>query len=150
MHTATELSTLMPLGPDAPEGVLGTSNYHFYYPDTPENKEFVKEFQNAYGRYPKVGALYGYIAATFIAKAYEKAGKTDTEKFIDALEGMSVDSPVGKLTVRAYDHQVMFPMFMGATKKSPDYDFLIATDIVTIPGEEVMPAIEDIKKAREK
>ncbi|GEM_PF-3049852 len=59
-----------------------------------ENKKFVKEFQNAFGNYPKVGALYGYIAATFIAKAYEKAGKTDTEKFIDALEGMSVDSPV--------------------------------------------------------
>ena len=52
--------------------------------------------------------MYGYIAATFIAKAYEKASRTDIGKFIDALEGMSVDSPVGKLTVRAYDHQVMF------------------------------------------
>lgn len=148
MHTATELSTLMPLGLDAPEGVIGTSNYHFYYPDTPENQAFVKEFKDAYGRYPKVGAMYGYITATFIAKAYEKAGAVDTEKFIDAIEGMSVDSPVGKLTLRAYDHQVMFPMYMGVTKKAEGYDFLIAEDIVTLPGEEVMPSIEDIKKAR--
>lgn len=149
MHTATELSTLQPLGLDAPEGVIGTSNYFFYYPDTPENKEFVKEFKAAFGREPKVGALYGYITAAFIAKAYEKAGAIDTEKFIDALEGLSVDSPIGKLTMRAFDHQVMLPMYMGVTKKVEGYDFLIASDIVTISGEELMPTEEEIKKARE-
>lgn len=148
MHTATELSTLMPLGADAPEGVIGTSNYHFYYPATPENQAFVKEFKDAYGRYPKVGALYGYVTAKFIMKAFEKAGKVNTEKFIDAIEGMSVDSPVGSLTLRAYDHQVMFPMFMGISKKVPEYDFLIASDIVEITGEEVMPTIDEIKKVR--
>ena len=148
MHTATELSTLMPLGLEAPEGVLGTSNYFFFYPKTPANDAFVAEFKNAYGRYPKVGALYGYITAHFIAAAYQKAGRIDTEKFIDALEGMTIDSPVGPLTVRAFDHQVMFPMFMGVTKKVPGYDFLMADKIVTIPGKDVMPTIEEIKKAR--
>jgi branched-chain amino acid transport system substrate-binding protein len=148
MHTATELSTLIPLGQDAPEGVLGTSNYFFYYPDSAENRAFVTDFQAAYGRYPKVGALYGYITAHFIAKAYEKAGKIDTEKMIDAIEGMTIDSPVGPLTLRAFDHQVMFPMYMGVTKKSPQYDFLIADQIVTVPGSDVMPSIEEIKKAR--
>ncbi|MBU1398913.1 MAG: amino acid ABC transporter substrate-binding protein, partial [Proteobacteria bacterium] len=89
-----------------------------------------------------------YITANFIAKAYEKAGEINTEKFINALEGMSIGSPIGELTVRAFDHQVMFPMFMGTTKKVEGYDYLIATDIVTIPGKDVMPSIEDIKKAR--
>ena len=42
----------------------------------------------------------------------------------------------------------MLPMFMGVTTKVPGYDFLIATDIVTIPAEEVMPSIEEIKKER--
>lgn len=148
MHTATELSTLIPLGENAPEGVIGTSNYFFYYPETQENKQFVQEFKRAYKREPKVGALYGFVTANFIINAYKIAGSTDTEKFIDAIEGMSIESPVGKLTLRAYDHQVMFPMYMGVTKKSPDYDFLVATDIVTIPGEEVMPSIDEIKKAR--
>jgi branched-chain amino acid transport system substrate-binding protein len=148
MHTATELSTLMPLGLDAPEGVLGTSNYFFYYPDSDENKAFVTDFQAAYGRYPKVGALYGYITAQFIAKAFEKAGKVDIEKMIDAIEDMTIDSPVGPLTLRAFDHQVMFPMYMGVTKKSPKYDFLSADQIVTVPGSDVMPTIEEIKKAR--
>ncbi len=148
MHTATELSTLKPLGLDAPEGVIGTSNYFFYYPETPENKSFVKEFQEAYGRYPAVGAVYGYMAASFYEKAFKKAGEVDTEKFIDAIEGMSVDTPVGEVTMRAYDHQATLPMFMGVTKKVEGYDFLIATDIVTISGEDAMPPIEDIKKAR--
>jgi branched-chain amino acid transport system substrate-binding protein len=148
IHTATELSTLAPLGLDAPEKVIGTSNYHFYYPDTPKNKAFAKAFKDAYGREPKVGALYGYLAAQFITKALEKAGKMDREKFIDTLSGLKVDSPIGEIEMRAFDHQAMLPMYMGVTKKVTEYPFLIATDIVTIPGKDVMPGIEEIKKAR--
>jgi len=150
MHTATELSTLRPLGPDAPEGVIGTANYYFYYPDTPEQKAFVDEFRKAYDRYPSFGSLVGWFTAQFIAKAYEKAGKVDPQKFAEALPGISIDSPIGKLTMRAGDNQVMLPMFMGVTKKVPGYDFLIATDITTIPAEELMPSLDEIKKAREK
>lgn len=150
IHTATEHSTLAPLGLDAPEKVLGTSNYYFYYPDTPKNKAFAKAFKDAYGREPKVGALYGYLAGQFITKALAKAGKMDREKFINALEGMKVDSPIGEIEMRAFDHQAMLPMFMGVTKKVPEYPFLIASDIVTIPAKDLMPSIEEIKKAREK
>ena len=148
MHTATELATLKPLGLEGPENVIGTSNYFFYYPETDANKSFVKKFETAYSRKPAVGAVYGLLAAKFIFGAYKKAGKVDTEKLIDNVEGMWVDSPVGKVTMRAYDHQAMLPMFMGVTKKAAGYDFLIATDIVTIPGKDVMPSIEEIKKAR--
>lgn len=148
IHTATEHSTIAPLGLDAPEKVIGTSNYHFYYPDTPKNKAFAKAFKGAYGREPKVGALYGYLAAQFISKALEKAGKMDREKFIDALSGLKVDSPIGEIEMRSFDHQAMLPMYMGVTKKVPEYPFLIASDIVAIPGKDVMPSIEEIKKAR--
>jgi len=148
VHTATEHSTLAPLGTEAPEKVIGTSNYHFYFPDTPKNKAFAKAFREAYGREPKVGALYGYLAAQFIAKALEKAGQMDRERFIDALEKMKVDSPVGEVEMRGYDHQAMLPMFMGVTKKVPEYPFLIGSDIFTIPAKEAMPSVEEIKKAR--
>jgi branched-chain amino acid transport system substrate-binding protein len=149
MHTATELSTLRPLGLDAPEGVLGTSNYFFYFPDTPANKSFAAEFKETYGRYPSFGSLVGYFTAHFVAQAYAKAGGVDPEKFIDAMEGMTVETPIGAVKMREYDHQVMLPMFMGVTKKAPGYDFLIADEIVTIPAEEVMPPIEEIKKLRD-
>jgi branched-chain amino acid transport system substrate-binding protein len=148
MHTATELSTLAPLGLNAPEGVLGTSNYFYYYPETQANKQFVADFKAAYGRNPGVGALYGYVTAHFIAKGYEKAGAIHTEKLIHALENMTIDSPVGPLTLRGYDHQVEFPMFMGITQKMAGYDHLMATELVTIPGTEVMPSIAEIKAER--
>jgi branched-chain amino acid transport system substrate-binding protein len=150
MHTATELSTLKPLGHDAPEGVIGTSNYFYYYPDTPENKAFVENFKKAFGREPKVGALYGYITAKLIIDGYKKAGDVDTEKFIDAVEGMQVDTPVGTVTLRACDHQAMLPMYMGVTKKMDGYDFLVAADIETIPAEDAIPTCEEIETARGK
>ena len=149
-HTAIELSTLMPQGKNAPEGVYGTANYLFYYPDTKENRAFVEEFRKAYNRYPKSGALYGYMTAQFIANAYRKAGKVDREKFIDAMEGMTLPSPVGNMEMRACDHQVTLPMFFGVTKKSPKYDFLIAGDIVSVPAKEYMPSCAEIAKARAK
>ena len=39
-------------------------------------------------------------------------------------------------------------MYMGVTKKTPQYDFLIATDIVPLEGKALMPSCDDIKKAR--
>ena len=149
-HTAIELSTLAPQGLNAPEGVYGTANYLFYHPDTRENKAFVEEFRKAYNRYPKSGALYGFMAAQFIAKSYEKAGKVDREKFIDAMEGMALDSPVGPLTMRACDHQILLPVFFGVTKKAPQYEFLVAGDVVSVPAKEYMPSCEEIQKARAK
>ncbi len=149
MHTATELSTLRPLGANAPEGVLGSSNYFFYYPDTPANKAFAEEYHKVYKKYPSFGSMIGYVTANFIADAYKKAGKVDKEKFIDALEGMTVDSPIGKLKMREYDHQLMLPMYVGVSKKDPKYDFLTATDIVTIPPEEAIPSVEEVKAVRE-
>jgi branched-chain amino acid transport system substrate-binding protein len=148
MHTATELSTLKPLGLDGPEGVIGTSNYFFYYPQSDANKQFVADFKQAYGREPAVGAVYGLLAAKFISQAYLNAGKVKTEAFINAVENLTVDSPIGPVTMRACDHQATLPMFMGVTKKVAGYDFLMATDIVTIPGNEVMPSCEEIAASR--
>jgi branched-chain amino acid transport system substrate-binding protein len=148
IHTATDHAVLKPLGAEAPEGVLGTMDYHFYHPDSPANKAFVKAFQDAYGSPPGFPAFHGYITAHLIAKAFAKAGTIDKEKFINAIEGMKVDSPVGEVEMRACDHQAVLPLFLGVTKKMPQYDFLISTDIVTLTGKEVMPTCEEIKKAR--
>ena len=150
IHSATDHAVLKPLGEEAPEGVLGTMDYHFYYPDTAANREFVKKFEAAYGTPPGFPAFHGYITAHFIAEAYKKAGVVNTEKFIDALEGLKIASPAGKIEMRACDHQVVLPMYLGVTKKSPKYGFVIATDIVTLAGDEVLPTCEEIAKARKK
>ena len=150
IHTATDHAVLKPLGAEAPEGVMGTMDYHFYYPDTAANKAFVKKFEAAYGHAPGFPAFHGYITAQFIAAAFRKAGAVDKEKFIDALEGMKIDSPVGKIEMRACDHQVVLPMYLGITKKAAGKDYVISSDIVTLTGDEVMPTCEEIMKARGK
>lgn len=147
-HTGIELSTLMPQGQNAPEGVFGTANYLFYYPETKENRAFADEFRKLYDRYPKSGAVYGYMAAEFIAKAYAKAGTVDTEKFIDAMEGMRAESPIGTLEVRGCDHQIVLPMYFGVTKKSPKYEFLVGDDLQAVSGKDYMPSCEEILKMR--
>ena len=148
IHTATDHSVIRPLGLEAPEGVMGTMDYHFYHPDTPQNRAFVKAFQGAYGNPPGFPAFHAFLTAHLIAKAYEKAGKIDREKFIDALEGLKVDSPVGEIEMRACDHQAVLPLYLGTLKKVPQYNFLISSDIVTLPGRDILPTCEEVKKIR--
>ncbi|MGD0660490.1 MAG: ABC transporter substrate-binding protein [Syntrophorhabdales bacterium] len=151
-HTAIEFAVLSSLGLEGPEGVAGTASYLFYYPKTPENKAFVDKYQKQNNRLPTMPSFYGYTTAQFIAKAYQKAGKVDTEKFIDAMEGMTLDNTaIGRLQVRACDHQLLLPVYYGMTKKVPEYkDHLIGVDIVTIPAGEGYPTCEQIMQERTK
>jgi branched-chain amino acid transport system substrate-binding protein len=151
-HTAIEFAVLSSLGMEGPENVAGTASYVFYYPKTAENKAFVTKYQKMNNRLPTMPAFYGYVTAQFLAKAYQKAGKVDTEKLIDALEDMSVESTaIGKLQIRKCDHQLLLPVFYGTTKKVAEYkDHLVGVDIVTIPAGEGYPTCAEIAQAREK
>ena len=150
-HTVLDLTVLAPLGMNAPEGVYGTNPYFYYYPDTPANKAFAAEFKKAYGRYPTMPALFGYAAGKLIEKGYEKAGSFETEKFVTALEGLVIDSPVGRIEMRACDHQLQLPMMFGVAKKNPKFpDYLVASDILTIPYNEYMPTCAEVLKTRKK
>ncbi|MGD9236080.1 MAG: ABC transporter substrate-binding protein [Desulfobacterales bacterium] len=148
IHSATDYAVLKPLGMNAPEGVMGTIDYHFYYPDISANRRFVDAYKAAYDSPPGFPAFQAYITAHFIAEAYKKAGSLDTEKFIDALEGLQIQSPAGRIEMRACDHQAILPMNFGVTKLSPEYGFAIATDILTLRGAEVMPTCQEIMEAR--
>jgi branched-chain amino acid transport system substrate-binding protein len=148
IHTATDHTVLKPLGLEAPEGIMGTMDYHFYYPDTPEHRKFVDKFKAAYGSTPGFPAFHGYITAKFIAAAYRKAGSLDKEKFVDALEGMEVMSPVGSIKMRECDHQAVLPIHLGVTKKVPGKEYIISSDIITLTGDEVMPTCAEIKQVR--
>jgi branched-chain amino acid transport system substrate-binding protein len=151
IHTAIDQAVLKPLGAEAPEGVMGTIQYLFYYPETPENKAFVKAFEAAYGGPPGFPAFNAYLTAEYIAEGFRKAGKIDKEKFVDALEGLKVKNPVGgTVEMRACDHQAVFPMYFGVTKKLPQYDFVVATDITTLKGIDILPTCEEIKQSRQK
>ena len=148
IHSAIDYAVLKPLGMDAPEGVMGTIDYLFYYPEISANKRFVNDFKAAYGNPPGFPAFQAYITAHFIAEAYKKAGSVDTEKFVDALEGLQIQSPAGRLEMRACDHQAILPEYFGVTKLSPEQGFAVATDIYTLRGAEVMPSCKEVLDSR--
>jgi ABC-type branched-subunit amino acid transport system substrate-binding protein len=78
IHSATDHAVLNPLGIHAPEGVMGTIDYNFYYPELSSNKRFVNAFKKAHGHPPGFPAFQAYITAHFIAEAYKKAGSVNT------------------------------------------------------------------------
>jgi branched-chain amino acid transport system substrate-binding protein len=150
-HTLIDPGILGPLGMAAPVGVYSTVPYLYYYPETRANRAFAEDFKKTYGRYPMMFALFGYAAGKLVEKGYEKAGSFDKEKFITALEGLMIDSPVGKIEMRACDHQLQLPMLFGVTKKDPKIpDHLVAGDLVTVPYNEYMPSCEEVLKTRKK
>lgn len=138
-----------------PVGAYGGANYLWYYPDTPANKAFVKqylEFTTKKGSpdpYPSgIGAFGGYCSAKFLTTAILKAGSTDTEKVIKALEGLTVDTAIGPIKLRACDHQAATPAFWGLLDKLPGYPFPVMKDIVMTPPDKVLPSCEEIAEAR--
>ena len=62
---------------------------------------------------------YANIATA--VEAIKKAGGTDTEKLIAAMEGMSFETPKGKMTFRKEDHQAMQSMYHFKIKVDPAF-----------------------------
>ncbi len=83
--------------------------------DTPENKEFVKDWHAAHKNmtigfwYPDISMGRCYWSIRWLADVIKKAGSTDAQKVITAWEGMEYDVPWGKVTMRKCDHQMITP-----------------------------------------
>jgi branched-chain amino acid transport system substrate-binding protein len=89
-----------------------------------------------------------YIIMYAMRAAAEKAGAFDTEKIIDALEGMTLDTFVGKIPIRAYDHQAMMPTWYGFVDFSKEVTFPHIPKPLGMMGEESYHTIDQIKKLR--
>lgn len=89
-----------------------------------------------------------YVATHFLAEAIRKARTTDTEKVIDALEGLTIETSHGPVTIRAYDHQANKGQLWGRLKKVPEHPFLIIGDPQYIGGEKTMRTIDEVKALR--
>jgi branched-chain amino acid transport system substrate-binding protein len=75
------------------------------------NDWLVAEHQKRFNAPPDFFTAGGMSAAAAVVAAIKKAGGTDTEKLIAAMEGMEFDTPKGKMVFRKEDHQAMQPMF---------------------------------------
>jgi branched-chain amino acid transport system substrate-binding protein len=136
------------LGKEMPTGLIVDQRYYFYWPNTPKNQEFVKAYMAAYGDYPSAWAAEGYDAICFLANAIKKSGSLDTEKVVDALEGLTMEAPRGKSTLRKFDHQLSCDFMVGETFFDKAYPFAIQNKQKVFPADEILYSFEAWKKAQ--
>jgi branched-chain amino acid transport system substrate-binding protein len=135
-------------GDPYPKGALATCRYPFWAIKDPKSKQFAEKHNKKVGFLPSYGAMNQYLIMYALKAAIEKVGAVDTEKIIDALEGMVLDSFVGKIPIRPYDHQAMMPNWYGIMDFTSEFSFPHITKIDVI-GQEGYHTVEQIKKLRE-
>lgn len=129
------------LGADMPSGIWGNAYDTFYFPDTPEHREYVEELAAIEGDpYTSSFPIVGYVAMQFLAEAITKAGSTDPEAVRQALEGLTIMTPIGEQTIRASDHQANRGQFWGQIAESniAGYPFKVMNPVEYISADEIM------------
>lgn len=127
------------MGADMPEGIWSNSYEVFYYPETEEHLAYLEMLRERTGEeYPPSWPSTGYIGMLFLAAAIEKAGTTDTEAVAEALRGLTVETPIGPLTIRASDQQANRGQFWGQMRTVDGYPFKIMDPVRYFPADDIM------------
>jgi branched-chain amino acid transport system substrate-binding protein len=115
------------MGKDYPVGIWGNSYDAFYWDTaTPAHRDYTARLSKYLkDEYPSSWAIQGYMGLQFLTEAIKKANSTDSDKVSKALLGLSVDTPVGKLTIRESDHQANRGQLYGKTVMDPKFPFAI-------------------------
>ncbi|MGB6054458.1 MAG: substrate-binding domain-containing protein [Burkholderiaceae bacterium] len=101
-------------------GMEGATYYYYDIPKNPANDWLVKEHEKRFKSPPDFFTAGGMAAGMALVEALKKTGgNTDTEKLIATMEGMSFDTPKGKMTFRKEDHQALQSMYHFKIKVDP-------------------------------
>jgi branched-chain amino acid transport system substrate-binding protein len=136
---------LDPLKDEAPVGWWVTG-YPWYAIETREHKLFRDAYRAKFNDYPRLGSVVGYSAVKAAAAAIRKAGSTDTEKLVAAMNGLIFDSPFGKVSFRALDHQSTMGAYVGRTAVRDGKGVMIEWRYAD--GGEYLPSDDTVKRLR--
>ncbi len=123
------------------EGMVGGLYYYYEIPKNPVNDWLVKEHQKRLNTPPDFFTCGGFAAAMAVVTAIQKAGSTDTEKLIAAMEGMEFQTPKGKMVFRKEDHQALQSMYAFKFVSKPDVPWLVPMLIKELSLTETAPPI---------
>ncbi|MEH7482089.1 substrate-binding domain-containing protein [Neobacillus drentensis] len=134
------LSTMEPL--------IGMEGFTVYYHDLPKNKindwlvaEHKKRFNN---EVPDLFTPGGMSAAISIVEALKKTeGSADADKLIETMEGMSFETPKGKMTYRPEDHQALQTLYAIKLEKKDGVPYPVPVLIRELSPEETAPPIRN-------
>jgi len=124
-------------------GMEGATYYYYEIPQNPANKWLVAEHYRRYKAPPDFFTAGGMSAGIALVEAIKKAGGTDTEKLIAAMEGLSFETPKGRVTFRKEDHQAMQSMFHFKVRVDPGIDWAVLTPVREIKPEEMKVPIRN-------
>ncbi len=124
------------------QGMVGAAYYYYECPKNPVNDWFVQEHMKRFNEPPDFFTCGGFSAAVAAVKGIEKAGSTDTEKLISAMEGMVFMTPKGNMTFRKEDHQALQSMFSFKIEIRPDVAWAVPALVRELSPEETAPPIQ--------
>ncbi len=102
---------------DTAVGLVGVSKYAYTLPKNQVNDWLIKTHQEKYQEPPDIFTAGGFAAGVAIVEGLKKAGSTEAEALIQAMEGMSFETPKGTMTFRREDHQALQPMYVAEMVK---------------------------------
>ncbi len=119
-------------------GVEGAIYYYYGFPKNKVNDWLVTEHRKRFaGAQPDFFTAGGMAAGIAVVEAIKKAGGTDTEKLIVAMEGLSFQSPKGQMTFRKEDHQALQDMYQFRIKKTQANEWDLLELVREIPAREI-------------
>ncbi|WP_262028739.1 ABC transporter substrate-binding protein [Microvirga sp. Mcv34] len=136
---------LLPLKDEVPEGWTVTG-YPWDQITEPKHKAFVDAYRAKYNDTPRLGSLLGYMVVYMIRDTLERAGSTDTEAVIKALEDAKFDTVIGPVTMRGIDNQSTMGAWVGKLALKGATGGM--TDWTYKDGTSFMPTEAEVKAVR--
>ena len=125
-------------------GMEGATYYYFGIPKNPVNEWLVANHYKQYKTPPDFFTAGGMSAGIALVEALKKTGgDTATNKLIKTMEGMSFETPKGKMTFRPEDHQAMQSMYHFRIKVDPAFPWGVPELVREIKPEEMAVPIRN-------
>jgi branched-chain amino acid transport system substrate-binding protein len=142
---AGEPEYLDTLKDETPEGWWVTG-YPWSEINTPEHRRFREAYQKRWKDYPRQGSVVGYAAVHAVANALRAAKATDTEKLVEALKGLKMQTPFGPIEWRALDHQSTMGAYVGQLSKKGGKGTMVNWRYAD--GARFLPSDQEVKALR--
>jgi branched-chain amino acid transport system substrate-binding protein len=142
---AGEPEYLDPLKEETPKGWYVTG-YPWNEITTPSHKKFLDAYQAKFKDYPRLGSVVGYATVQSAVAAIKKAASLDQEKLVDAMAGLTHDTPFGAITYRALDHQSTMGAYVGQIEAKGGKGVMVNWRYVD--GKDALPPDDEVKKMR--
>lgn len=128
------------------EPLIGMEGFSVYYHDLPDNEVnswLVEEHKKRFdGDVPDLFTPGGMSAAISIVEALKKTeGSTDADTLIETMEGMSFETPKGKMTFRAEDHQALQALYAIKLEKKDGVPYPVPVLVRELSPEETAPPV---------